>query len=129
MHPSTAARKFIAAAFLCLGISLAVADQSVTVSPKAPLFVKGDLAAKQEESWKVMINGGKEVRVSVAKGKRGVVVDIYDAQGITANEGVAEADWFPVATGQYKITVTNITALGSKSGGQNVVYEVKIEVR
>ena len=121
--------RFIAAVLLCLGVNLAWADQTVTVSPRISPSIQGSLDAGKEESWKLIVNSGRQARVSLVKGKPGVVVDIYDAQDIAANEGVSEEDWFPVAKGQYKITVTNTTALGAKAAGRTVVYEVRIEVR
>ena len=124
-HPT----KFLAAVLLCLGVNLAWADPTVTVSPRISPSIQGSLEAGKEESWKLIINSGKEARVSVVKGKPGVAVDIYDAQDITANEGVSEEDWFPVQKGQYRITVTNTTALGAKAAGRTVVYEIRIEAR
>jgi hypothetical protein len=54
---------------------------------------------------------GMQGRISIVKGQRVVSVDIYDSQNITANDGVSEEDWFPM------------------TAGQNVAYEIKLEVR
>ena len=119
----------IATALLAVGSILLAGDHTSTVSPGQPARLQGSLAAGKKESWTVSIKGGKEARLLILKGRRGVVADIYDPQNITPNEGVAEEDWFPVAPGQYKVIVTNVTGLGTKSGGQNVAYEIKIEAK
>jgi hypothetical protein len=121
--------KLIAVALLGASSLLLAAERTSPATPKDPASLKGSLAAGKEESWTVVFKGGKEARLLLLKGKRGVVVDIYDPQNLAANEGVSEADWFPVGPGPYKVTVTNVTKLGGKSAGQDVAYEVRIEVK
>lgn len=121
--------KFIAIALLIATGLVVAADRTSSVSAKEPAILQGILAAGQEESWTVNIKAGKEARLLTQKGRREVVADIYDSQNIAANEGVDEADWFPVAPGPYKVTLTNITGIKVKSGGKSAVYEFKFEVR
>lgn len=116
-------------AILSAGTILAGADRTSAVALKKPAVLQGTLAAGKEETWMVTLKDGKEARLSIQKGRGEVGVDIYDPQNLTANEGVAEQDWFPVAPGRYKITVTNVTGLGKKSGGQSVGYALKFEVK
>ena len=54
---------------------------------------------------------------------------VAGSYNLTPNEGVSEEGWFPVAPGGYQLTVTNVTALGQKTAGQSVAFEVKREVR
>ncbi len=105
------------------------ADRTFVAAPNTPAMIKGNLAAGKDESRVVAIKRGKEARLMVVSGRRAVTADIYDSQNLAANEGVSEEDWFPVSEGLYTITVTNVTALGRKSGGRSVAYEIRIEVR
>ena len=121
--------QLIIPALICAGAVALAADPVLTVSPKEPGSLKGNLAPGKEGSWTVVIKNGKEARLVVVKGQREISFDVYDSQNIAANEGVSDGDWFPVEAGQYKVTITNVTNLGKKSGGHDVAYEIKLEVK
>jgi hypothetical protein len=124
----------IGAMFLLAGggvlvVSAVTADPAVTASSNESNSFKGNLAPGKEDSWTVVIKSGKEARLQVVKGQREISVDIYDSQNLAANEGVSEADWFPVEPGQYKISLTNVSNLGNKSRGHDVAYEINLEIK
>lgn len=121
--------RLVAMILLCLGNHAALADPAFVLSPKEPVTLKGNLAPRKDASWTVVVKGARQGRLAVVKGQAGVVADIYDAQNITANEGVSEEDWFPITSGPYTITLTNVTALGAKAAGHNVAYEVRFEAK
>ncbi len=102
---------------------------SAQAAPQAPALLKGSLEPRKEATWTLTVKAGKEARVRVLKGQREVSFDVLDAQGLAANEGVSEGDWFPVSPGAYTVIVTNATALGAKAVGRTVAYALKVEVR
>ena len=120
---------FVTPALLLAATMVSAADREATLSPKAPARLQGTVAAGDKETWILTITGGKQARISLVKGRREVIADLEDPQGITPNEGVDEQEWFPVEPGRYKVTVTNVTALEKKANGHSATYEVKVEVK
>ena len=113
----------------CLPAMAMSSQTALTLSPSGAQVLKGTLAPGKDMDWRLALKGGKEARFTITRGMQGLSVDVYDPQGIAANEGVSDGDWFPVADGEYKVTITNTTALSNKTPGKEVAYEVLFESR
>ncbi|HEY4745388.1 MAG TPA: hypothetical protein VIH45_12060 [Desulfuromonadaceae bacterium] len=106
-----------------------VVEKHITLTPTGPTIIRGVIAPSEEDARTFTVSRGKEARITILKGRRKVVYDVYDGQNIAANEGVAEGDWFPVSAGSYRITVNNVTGLEKKSAARPAPYEIRIEIR
>ncbi len=116
------------ATLLLLAAPLAAADRTATVAPKRPAVLKGVAEPGREEAWTVVVEAGRKARVRLLRGRHDVVFDVFDPDGLAANEGVDEADPFPVRPGRYRVTVSNVTGLAGKAKARRAAYEIRFEV-
>ena len=126
-------RPFLPIALLCCAVALwsappKVVEKQATLTAPGSTSLQGVSEPGTEVNWSFEVKAGKQGRVRLVKGRGEVSCDLYDGEGLAANEGVAEEDWFPVA-GRYKLTVSNVTGLGKGKNARSAAYEIVIEIR